>query len=1299
MKNKILTFLICLANVFTYSQSCTVNAGGSKIICGTTTTLSGSSSGTASGSPSWSLVSKPSGATDPIITSGNTLTPSISGLNTPGNYVFRISQTCTTGGTVTSDVTITASGSVATFTAGPDITNIAAATGVATLNATIPAGYTASWTYYNLYSFQRFGTKVTTNATLTGTTTASPTLTLTNKSDHTIDPSYVAVLRITSITNPSCFYEDEAIVRFIPNPQITLNTTVNYCVPSTGAFSLFLNNVSPKFTVYSITPGASGTTTTTITLNVISQPSGGNIAFDYLDSNAISLSGLNVTGTYTFTLTVANSTGTYTTPTITYNYNGAQPRPVSFIDSAFPDQIGLYASGGSAGAVYCNRAGSTTPIVVGFKIDPADPATNITNFQNSAITPPGGAPTIVQTGSGTYNRTATITPPSGGWRVGTYRFAVSNSNGSCNGSSQVYYIHISDGNRPAVNVNNFTVCYPGSGSVSATVPLPAVYKGVVNSSYFQDFSGYYELTTISKPSGSANPLFEATNLRSLESLSTVISNLNAQGEYVFKIKAIPSNVSIADFLGKEYACAGTSLEDTFSVFVSTQVNANAGSDFTTGGAASTTLNGNNPTPSNGVWTVVSSPSGATPTFVNASSNNTQVNGLTVNGNYVFRWTISTGTCTSSDDVQVTVVTPLLEAVNDIFNPVIAGSTTTSVIANDKNIAGGQAVIGTSEGQVSIAALGTWPAGFTLNPNGTISVASTVTAGTYDMNYRICNQIAGTPCDDALVTITVVTPFDCTGKIYSLSSVTGEIRMFNNPTTSGALGSVINTTPHPTAISAAPNGPNALGFSISTNKFYYVLNQNGGTGNTFVSYDPTTNTYETLASTNGYIYRGTVTNDGLGYYGITSTNVLKYYDIANNTWTNITNNYVDQNGQSLNTLLNTYSGGDIAMDGNGDLWILAGTASSGTAYVFRVKSAVPKTNMAGAPLVLEQIVKQNIGTSPNGISFNPAGELFITNATTLFKMNNDFSISSVGAISNPANGGGDLASCAAPLNPFAVSDFGDAPDSYKTLLASDGPRHSVSQYDATNNTSSLMIGSKIDLENDGFAGVMSNGDDINNIFDEGSVTFPILNTTSTTYTATVPVINTTGVTVNLKGWIDFNKNGTFDASEGASATVADGVTSVTLIWSGLSGLTEGITYYRLRIAKSATEIANPTGVAFGGEVEDGKFTISGPAFCYEDPTLVSGATYPVKHGITVLGRAGADNGGWPMNRNSAYTALESKTKGLVITRNSNPEGTIAIPVVGMMVFDTDENAGAGCLKIYTGSGAGEGWKCFSTQSCP
>ncbi|SEQ77782.1 GEVED domain-containing protein [Epilithonimonas lactis] len=582
--------------------------------------------------------------------------------------------------------------------------------------------------------------------------------------------------------------------------------------------------------------------------------------------------------------------------------------------------------------------------------------------------------------------------------------------------------------------------------------------------------------------------------------------------------------------------------------------------------------------------------------------------------------------------------------------------------------------------------------FTNVASGGTSASFSPGALTATRYYRAVVTTSDCTSTSNVVTITVnPPPFDCIGKIYSLNG-TGKISAFTDPATSGTLGTIVNTTNYPTNTSNA----NAMGYSNLTKKFYYIQVQAvGGGNNTFISYDPATDAYQTLAGTTGTIFRGTVTNDGAGYYAITSNNILKYYSITNNTWTNITSNYVDQNGASLNALLNSYAGGDIAMDGNGDLWILGGQGASPTAYVFRVKSTVPTTNIGSTPLVLEQIVKQDIGSSPNGIAFSPTGQLYITNVTTLFRMNGDFTISPIGTAS--PGGGGDLGSCAFPVSPFAVSDFGDAPDTYKTLLTSDGPRHTASQYDATTNTASLMIGSKIDLETDATPNTNANGDDLSNINDENSISITTLFINSTSYTAVVPVVNTTGGNATLRGWIDFNKNGIFDSSESATVTVPNGATSASLTWTGLSGLTAGDTYYRLRIAKNAADITLPTGSVFGGEVEDGKMTIQG--VCYEDPTLVPGETYPVKHGITILGRAGGNTTEWPTMRNSAYTALESKTKGFVITRNSSPETTIAIPVVGMMVFDTDENAGAGCMKIYTGAGAGEGWKCFNTQGCP
>ena len=95
------------------------------------------------------------------------------------------------------------------------------------------------------------------------------------------------------------------------------------------------------------------------------------------------------------------------------------------------------------------------------------------------------------------------------------------------------------------------------------------------------------------------------------------------------------------------------------------------------------------------------------------------------------------------------------------------------------------------------------------------------------------------------------------------------------------------------------------------------------------------------------------------------------------------------------------------------------------------------------------------------------------------------------------------------------------------------------------------------------------------------------------------------------------------------------------------------------------------------------------YCFKKP-VSSTTTIPTRHGITALGRAGADNGNWPMVRQSAWTVLEAKTKGFVVNRVANPATDIANPVEGMMVFDTT----AQCLKIYNGTG----WSCYSKPAC-
>ncbi len=69
----------------------------------------------------------------------------------------------------------------------------------------------------------------------------------------------------------------------------------------------------------------------------------------------------------------------------------------------------------------------------------------------------------------------------------------------------------------------------------------------------------------------------------------------------------------------------------------------------------------------------------------------------------------------------------------------------------------------------------------------------------------------------------------------------------------------------------------------------------------------------------------------------------------------------------------------------------------------------------------------------------------------------------------------------------------------------------------------------------------------------------------------------------------------------------------------------------------------------GDSQNGTVSSQCSSACYKPGITDAGNTYPTKHGITALGRAGAENDNWPMVRQSAWTVLEAKTKGLVINR--------------------------------------------------
>lgn len=94
-------------------------------------------------------------------------------------------------------------------------------------------------------------------------------------------------------------------------------------------------------------------------------------------------------------------------------------------------------------------------------------------------------------------------------------------------------------------------------------------------------------------------------------------------------------------------------------------------------------------------------------------------------------------------------------------------------------------------------------------------------------------------------------------------------------------------------------------------------------------------------------------------------------------------------------------------------------------------------------------------------------------------------------------------------------------------------------------------------------------------------------------------------------------------------------------------------------------------------------------CFK-PANTATTGLPTNHGITALGRAGSDNGNWPMKITGAYTVLDAKTKGFVVNRLTTTQINGLAPVRGMMAYDTDLN----CLKIYDGTA----WACYTKQTC-
>ena len=202
------------------------------------------------------------------------------------------------------------------------------------------------------------------------------------------------------------------------------------------------------------------------------------------------------------------------------------------------------------------------------------------------------------------------------------------------------------------------------------------------------------------------------------------------------------------------------------------------------------------------------------------------------------------------------------------------------------------------------------------------------------------------------------------------------------------------------------------------------------------------------------------------------------------------------------------------------------------------------------------------------------------------------------------------------------DFGDAPDSYGTLLASNGPNHRV--------VPGFSLGATEDTEPQGQPSVGATGDGA----DEDGVTLPATLLACSTVNVPVTLTNTAGIaTPRLDAWIDFDGDGIFNDPRDRVAT------GLALV-SGANTLTvnvpcdakSALSYARFRL--TSTGVATPQGPASDGEVEDYAVTVEGLDFGdAPDPT------YP-----TLLASNGARHAVLPVNNPTLGTLVDTEPDG-------------------------------------------------------
>ncbi|MDA3614899.1 T9SS type A sorting domain-containing protein [Polluticaenibacter yanchengensis] len=646
---------------FNRGVTLSVNAGSDVYLnCGATTaTLAGN---IMDDFATWQTVSMPAGATDPVNTSNfNKRFANLTGLIN-GTYIFRYSNNAGTNCVQRSDDVkiIVSSNPPATPNAGADRT---ACAGSLTLSGSaVPTNALAQWSVISpagaAVSFSDATLSTPVVSGLLPNTTYTFRYRLTNGCGTSYDDVIITTNSSTgpskpaiSITGGDC--SAQSLSAF---PGTVSQTVTHPALTGTNSGNLSVVAV-PASALTGWTQTASTTTTKTVQLNLSSSAA---VSFIWCESgSACATQTMCDTVTKYFLLnTTSISAGNNQTICDISSF----PYTITLTGTATPitKNWSLVYSSNGLGVNLGSAASNITSAVL--------PASGTYRFKYELIGPDPVCQTMVSyvtiiaseagsfayagedmnvcNNSGTFNLAATpLTSGTGRWTVEQVVSgsapSISNSSSATSSvtfsqSGQVVLRWSSYGSNPVCGMsssdlvtvtyiapanagNDISLCNNTSANLSAVNPSPGTGT-------WMQVSGP-NTATIANP---ANP-------------NSLISNL-VNGNYIFRWQVQNGAACITN-------------DDVIISIKNMAEAADAGNDFTfCNGSTNRTIVLNARTPSAGItgsWSLYNRPSGAAAgTFTNGNSPAAVYNNASVTGKYVFAWTITNGTCSSTDFVEV-----------------------------------------------------------------------------------------------------------------------------------------------------------------------------------------------------------------------------------------------------------------------------------------------------------------------------------------------------------------------------------------------------------------------------------------------------------------------------------------------------------------------------------------------------------------------------------------------------------------------------------------------------------------------